>query len=490
MKLIFIIISFFPLFIYAQKKDSTKIVNPPVTTQGTVIISQKSIPYTTRTGYLQLIDEEKKVTANVFYTAYFKSDEKEISKRPITFCFNGGPGSSSLWLHIGMMGPKRIEMTDSGYATAPPYKMISNEYSWLDLTDMVFIDPVGTGFSHPINKDDASKFYGYKNDIKAAGEFIRQFCVKNNRWGSPKFIAGESYGTTRAAGLAHFLSEEYGMYLNGVILIAAALDFQTLRESYDNDLPHIANLPVFAASAFYHKRSNYDKSLTLQQFLKQAEDFAVNEYSVALLKGNTLSIDEKQRIAGRLSYFTSLPNEYILNNNLRIYSGRFRKELLISSGKVIGRFDSRMIIKDMDIENDYPAQDPSFVFIKGAFGTCINTYFINDLKFTEDLPYKIIGNVHPWLFESNKYLNVMNELANAMEINPFMKIWIANGYFDLATSYFGTQYSINHLNLPTELLNNISMTYYQAGHMMYLHKPSLIKIKTDAALYYKNTLQQ
>lgn len=469
--------------IAGDKKDTVSLYSAPTITNHSITIGNKIIEYTATTGYLELLDEQGKHKANVFYISYMKKDE--TPNRPITFCFNGGPGSSSLWLHIGALGPRRILMTDEGNATPPPYQMVDNEYTWLEKTDLVFIDPVGTGFSRPIDGEKADQFYGYEKDIKAVGEFIRLFVNKNNRWGSKKYLAGESYGTTRASGLSKYLQEEHGMYLNGVILISCALNFETLREFHGNDLPYICNLPVYAAVAQYHNLLKGTNGKSPEKAISEAETFAMNDYALALLQGDNLDLEKKYALAKQMSELIGISTDYIYESNLRIPTYRFRKALLQDDNMNIGRFDARLKILDDDPIRSYGVNDASFTQIKGAFGTCINNYVRNELKYQNDLPYKIIGSVRPWEYADGKYLDVTSDLKQAMTINPNLKIWVASGYYDLATSYFGTNYAISHMNLPEFLKQNITTTYYEAGHMMYLHKESLIKLKKDADNFFE-----
>jgi len=467
----------------AQSKDSVKTDNKTVVTKKTFTIAGKSMSFTVETGYLAWKDDKDEQKANVFYTSYIKDGETE-GKRALSFAFNGGPGSSSLWLHLGCLGPKRIIMDETGNAPAPPYELTNNESSWLDLTDIVFIDPVGTGFSRPVKGEKDAQFYGYKNDLESVGEFVRLFLNKQKRWGSPKYIIGESYGTTRAAGLSKYLIDEHGIYLNGIALLSCALDFETLREFEDNDLGYISYLPSITATSFYHKKLAPSLQKDLQTSLSKVESFIYSSYANALFKGSLISQNEKEKIADSLSFYTGLSKAYILKSNLRIPSWRYRKALLNDSLKSIGRFDSRLTMLETDANDDDCANDASFTKIRAAFSTSINYYLRSELKYSNDLPYTIIGNVSPWEYSNGKYLNVIPSLSEAMIQNPDMKVWIASGYYDLATPYFGTNHSLYQANIPTSLRKNISTTYYEAGHMMYLYKPCLEKLKKDAVQFY------
>ena len=467
----------------AQTKDSSKTDTKTVLTKKTFVIAGKSLSFTVETGYMAWKDDKNEQKANVFYTSYIKDGELE-GKRAISFAFNGGPGSSSLWLHLGCLGPKRIVMNELGNAPAPHYELTNNESSWLDMTDIVFIDPVGTGFSRPIKGEKEAQFYGYKNDIASVGEFVRLFLNKQKRWGSPKFVIGESYGTTRAAGLSNYLIDEHGIYLNGIVLLSCALNFETLRESEDNDMAFISYLPSITATSYYHKKLAPSLQKDLQSSLLKVESFIYNSYANALLKGSLLTKTEKDNIADSLSYYTGLSKAYILKSNIRIPSWRYRKTLMNDSAVSIGRFDSRLKMPETDANDDDCANDASFTKIRAAFSSSINYYLRSELSYNNDLPYTIIGSVSPWEYANGKYLNVIPELSQAMIQNPDMKVWIASGYYDLATPYFGTNQAINHANIPPSLRKNISTTYYEAGHMMYLYKPCLEKLKKDAILFY------
>lgn len=385
-----------------------------------------------------------------------------------------------------MLGPRKITFNDSGYASPPPYQLIENEYSWLDLTDLVFIDPVSTGYSRPVTGENKQQFHGYSNDIKSVGEFIRLYTTQNKRWNSPKYLIGESYGTTRASGLSNYLQNNYGYYLNGVMLLSMVLDFRTIRTSGENDLPYSMFFPTFTATALYHNKLAPELQEDFNQTIEKARDFTTNEYSIALFKGSLLSSDEKKQIAEKLSYYSGLPPETYLKNNLKITPENFRQYLLLEDSLTIGRFDSRYTMHNYNLTGSYPSRDASYVALKGPFSTCINYYYQNELNYNNDIVYQVLtGNVFPWKYPENSFLNVSGSLRAAMINNPHLKVWIMNGYLDLATPFFASEYTINQLNLEPKLKKNIKMTYYQAGHMMYVQKKSLVKLKQEAILFYK-----
>jgi len=473
---------------FAQDKGEWKDKNISVT-KHTVKTPTATINYTATAGYTEIKDEKDTLKANLFFVAYTKDGEPDPAKRPILFAFNGGPGSSSVWLHMGALGPKLVLMTEEGNTLAPPYQYADNPNTWLDKADLVFIDPMMTGYTRPVGKNSQSDFTGYENDLRFVGDFIRLYTTRYKRWASPKFIGGESYGTTRAAGLSGYLEDRHGLYVNGIILISAILDFGTVRADRGNDLPFALQLPTFAATSWYHKKldSRYN---SLPALLKEVEQFAMTDYNSALLKGDKLLAAEKTTVINKLHDYTGLSKDYLDETNLRLSVGRYNKELLRSQGKTVGRLDSRIIGQDYDRAGESFDYDPSYdIAIYGAYTAALNDYIRRDLKYENDLPYEILtGRVHPWVNSQGKYLNVAETLRSAMVRNPFLKVWICNGYYDMATPYYATDYVIHHMFLPANLQKNISFTYYEAGHMMYIHKPSLLQLKKDYDSFISNTL--
>lgn len=476
-----------------NKEKEGKRENPPpkiIETNQQIAIQGKIIKYKAQTGFLQLQDEYGKPKANIFFIAYTQEGIGDVTKRPITFCFNGGPGSASLWLHLGVIGPKRVLMTDKGEPLPPPYKYIDNEFSWLDKTDLVFIDPVNTGYSRAVEGEKPAQFLGYVEDIESVGEFIRLYCSKNARWASPKYLAGESYGTTRAVGLANYLQDRYNMYFNGLCLISAVLQFQTVRFDKGNDLPYILFLPTYAATAWYHKKLPADlQQKDLKSLLKEVENFALNEYATFLVKGDWATETEKKSVAEKLQRYTGLSAEFLANCFYRIEIGRFCKELLRKEGKTVGRLDSRMIGVDYDNAGERFEFDPSLnATISGPYATAINQYIRQELKFETHLAYEVLtSRVQPWNYNNvqNRYLNVAEELRSAMAKNPALKVWVCSGYYDFATPYFATDYTFNHAFLRPEQKKNIRTTYYEAGHMMYIHKESFLQMRKDLEKFFE-----
>jgi len=472
-----------------------------VVTHHKVKVDGRELSYTATTGTIVLreeaekkgehegVSEGEKPRASVFFVAYTLDGVSDPSKRPVTFSFNGGPGSSSVWLHLGALGPRRVEGEEAGHLTRPPYRLVENEHTLLAETDLVFIDPVSTGFSRPVTGEKAKEFHTFKKDIESVGDFIRLWCSRYRRWPSPKFLAGESYGTTRAAGLSEYLQERHGMYLNGLLLVSCVLDFQTLEFLPTNDLPSILYLPAYTATAWYHKRLEPELQKDLRRTLEQAETFAVGEYATALLMGSGLDAAARTAVAAKVARFTGLSQDYVERANLRPEIMHFCKELLRDQRRTVGRLDSRFIGVDRDATGGEIATDPSFGVVMGPYTATFNDYVRGDLGYESDLPYEILSfkTNESWRFNDheNRFVEVVEALRKAVTMNPYLKVFVANGYFDLATPYFATEHTFRHLGLPEELADNVSMAYYEAGHMMYVHQPSLAKLKKDLSAFVK-----
>ena len=470
-------------------------------TYHTVTIKGQPIHYQATAGTLTLANLRGKhePTAQMFYIAYRKLETPHVDgeepqfpdavSRPITFSFNGGPGSSSVWLHLGVFGPQRVHAADEfGNPGPPPYELVDNEYSLLDQSDFVFIDPVATGYSRAAEDKSPKDFHGVREDINSVAEFIRIYLGKADRWGSPKYVAGESYGTTRAAGLVEELQSTHGIAINGTILISAILNFETARFDVGNDLPYPLYLPSFAATARFHNTlsTKYQK-MEIGKFLAEVEEFASNEYTLALAKGDQLSQSDREKIARKLSDYTGVSREYALRTQLRINMPRFPKELLRDRGQTVGRLDSRFTAWDRDDAGESYEFDPSYAAIQSIYTESMNQYLRQDLGYQSDMRYEILTNVWPWSFRGvgdNQYLNVAENLRSAMHKMPYMHVFIANGYYDLATPYYATRYTIDHMFLRPELKENIEMHYYEAGHMMYAHLGMLAKLKDDLDAFY------
>jgi carboxypeptidase C (cathepsin A) len=457
-----------------------------VSTSHTIRIGDQTVAYTARAGTIVLRDDEGEPKASFFVVSYTK-DGADPAKRPVTFTFNGGPGSSSVWLHMGAFGPKRVVYKDDeGHTAAPPYRLTDNEGSILDVTDLVFIDPVTTGFSRAIPVSDAKKFHGFEADVESVGEIIRLWTTRHTRWASPKFLSGESYGTTRAAGLAGWLQDQ-GLYLNGIMLVSSILNFGTARFDTGNDLPYILFLPTYTATAWYHKRLPADlQGQPLERVVAEAEQFALGEYTTALMKGDSLSDVDRDSIARKLARYTGLTPAYVQQTNLRVGIQRFDKELLRSQRRTVGRLDSRFVGIDRDAAGEEPDEDPSYSAIYGEYTAVLNDWVRRFLKFETDLPYEILtGKVRPWSYGSyqNRYLDVSETLRAAMTQNPDLRVLVCNGYYDLATPFAATNYTFSRMQLDPSLRGNVTMTYYAGGHMMYIDRAAHRKLREDVVKF-------
>ena len=471
-----------------------------VSTRHATRINGKTLAYTATCGTWVMREEHdkdgehlgQKPTSAMFFTAYIKDGVKDPAKRPIMFCFNGGPGSASVWLHLGLIGPKRVALDRDGNAGLPPYQLIDNDFSMLSDADLVFIDPVGTGYSRMVEGEKTKEFHEYQRDLDSVGAFIRLFVSRNERWASPKFIAGESYGTTRACGLAGLLQEKYGMYINGLYLISVALDFQTIRFDHGNDMPPMLYLPTYAASAWTHQKLAADlQKKSLANLMKEVEAFAATEYAHALFQGDKLAPKAFDAMAEKVARYTGLSVAYVKSTKLRVHIHRFCKQLLRDEGKTVGRLDSRFTARDRDSAGEQFEFDPAHAVIGGAFATTLNDYVRRTLKFETDLDYRVLSGLYltwGWKDYANRYVSVGETLRKAMNMNPHLKVFVGNGYFDLATPHFASDYTMNHLSLDATIAKNISRHYYEAGHMMYIHAPSLTKMAADMRGFLRDAL--
>jgi carboxypeptidase C (cathepsin A) len=448
----------------------------------------KQIKYTANASETYLKNASDEPTAAIWSVAYTQDGMSDSTQRPVTFVFNGGPGSASVWLHMGMFGPEIVKIPseadkDDGVA---PYQTTQNDLGVLDLTDLVFIDPVGTGYSRVIGKGETKDYWGLMEDANSVAKFIRQWITENNRWNSPKYIAGESYGTVRAAAVANILENDgQNMALNGLILISQCLDYAGSTSMHDNITSYITYLPSMAATAWYHKKAG--QSMELESFVEASRDFTYNQYIPALYKGSLLSSFEKNEMAEKLSYFTGLSKSYILNSNLRVLMPRFQKELLREKGLAVGRLDGRFMGDEIDAYSDGPhLGDPADYQISSAYTAALNHYLSSSLKVKMDRPYltgnEEIGN--HWRFRpvsddqywEPSFLNVARKLGETQRRNPQMKVMVASGYFDLICPFFDAEYTFARNGIDR---SNVTMKYYESGHMMYTHEPDRLKLAND-----------
>lgn len=473
-----------------KKGDKDKKQPELTVTPHTAEIGGKPVAYTATAGTLPLSGEDEKHKANVFFVAYTVAAEPGRD-RPVTFCFNGGPGSSSVWLHMGMLGPKRVKLPAEPVVAPPPTEVIANPFSLLDVTDLVFIDPVSTGYSRPAEGEKKEQFHGFTEDIASVGRFIHLYTTKYGRWGSPKFLCGESYGTMRAAGLADHLSDRYNLELNGIVLVSTVLDFQTLSFGPTNDLPFILFLPGYATTAWFHKQLPEDfQAKSVEEVAKEAREFAFGDYATALLKAGDLPAEKRQEVIDRYSRLTGLSKGFVRRSNLRVPQERFSKQLLRGEEQSIGRFDSRYSGPERDAASTITSYDPSAAALFGPFTSAFYQYARKELGVTKDVPYEILtSKVHPWNFGefTNEYVQSAVPLADAMARNPHLKIFVANGYYDLATPFAASEYTFSRLQ-PAVRRQNVTLKYYEGGHMMYVHEPALQKLRDDLLEFYRGAV--
>jgi carboxypeptidase C (cathepsin A) len=462
------------------KKDETPAkMAESVTRESSVTIDGKKVPYKVTTGKLQLKGDDGKARASIFHISYERTDTKDPAARPVMFAFNGGPGSSAVWLHIGVLGPKILRLPGDGtQPPVPPVRLVENPLSILDTCDLVLIDPVSTGYSRAEKDVSPSEFHGLDEDIESVGDFIRRWVSEHERWSSPKYLLGESYGGIRAAGLADHLQSRYGMNLNGVVLLSTLLDFGTLQQSPGNDLTYLVYLPSLTGVAHFHKKIVGDRDA----LVKESNEFAFGDYAAALLKGHDLDPQVKATIAAKLARLTGIDAETWSDHDLRLDSTFFRSELLRKEGKVLGRFDGRVAWDTTNKAATMPEYDPSYSLAYGAFSTAMLDYLGRDLGYKEDQPYEILTDkVQPWNWShANKVVNLSGRLATAMRDNPHLRVLVMSGRTDLATPPAGVAYSVSHMtNLPENVRRQISTTFFDGGHMFYLNPPDLIKCRTD-----------
>ncbi len=467
----------------------------PFTEQKTVVRDQeiaikgKPLKYKSATGMMPLRSDAGEIEAQLFYVAY----TVEGPNRPLTICFNGGPGAGSLWLHLGAIGPQRAMMNDDGSLPPAPYKMSPNESTWLDKSDLVFVDPVGTGFSRARSADVGRKYFGVNGDIESVGTFIRHYLNQTKRWQSPLYVAGESYGTTRAAGLSQWLVD-HGIGLNGVMLISTIMNFQTVRFQRGNDVPYATHLPTYTAIAWYHKKLPADLQKDLRKAVEESRKFASGDYQFLLYKGDVLTPEERKRGIDQLARLTGLSREFLDHSELRIEIQRFTKELLRDRGLTVGRLDGRLTGQEGSATAETPSFDPSLTAIRPPYTAMMNQYAREQLGWEEDKEYFALGggitSAWDWGITQNGgqgFADTSGNLRAALERNPYMKVFIATGYYDLATPFHAVEYTVSHMGLPAALRKNLQWNEYEAGHMMYIHVPSLKKLKADIDAFYDSS---
>ncbi|MDQ2752278.1 MAG: carboxypeptidase [Bacteroidota bacterium] len=492
---VYIIHSFAQLPLFEMPDSLTQKAYKAVT-HHSIKIGGGIVSYTATAGTMILKNERDSAIAIFGYTAYTRDGYPDASKRPVTFAYNGGPGSSSMWLHMGALGPRRVVVNDPEPNGPPPYTVEDNANSIIDVTDLVMIDPVGTGLSHAINKSTNKDYWGVDEDIKSMSQFIKQYVTDNSRWNSPKYLLGESYGTFRSAGIADYLLENMGIAVNGVVLVSVVLDLRTLTFQDGDDISYMLHLPSYAAVAWYHNRIA-NKPANLESFVNEVRTYAMGDYAAALAKGSSLSDAEKGAVAAKLSSYTGLSKDYLLKGNIRINEPQFTEELLRDSSQVAGRLDARYKGINEDLLGEFAYTDPQSDQISPPYTAAFLSYYYDELKVNKSLNY------HTSAYSAEGFRwnwsrggrgsgdattpNTAVDLARAMSRNPSLKILVLNGYFDLATPFFATEYTFHHMGLEKRLQQNVTMKYYEAGHMMYI-KPSVIpEFKKDIAAFMSST---
>jgi carboxypeptidase C (cathepsin A) len=465
-----------------------KVDEKPVVTHHKITVGGKTLEYTATVAQMPLKDAAGETEAHIFYMAYTLDGVSDTSKRPVTFAFNGGPGSASIWVHMGAMGPKSAKLLDNGDMPPPPFQLIDNEHTWLDVTDLVFIDPVGTGYSRAKNAEVTRRLNGVQGDLQSVGEFIRLYITRNDRWLSPLFIAGESYGTFRAAGLAGTLLEN-GIAVNGIVLISTVIDFGLLRHSAINGIPDALQLPTIAADAWYHKRLAPELQQDLHATLKEVEGWAMSDYLAALNKGDDISPSERKAVVEKLARYTGLSPRYVDESELRIDDNRFRRELLRDKKLTIGRYDGRLTGPSPLDAGDQAEFDPSGSLVRPPFEAAFEHYISSELGYKTDMVYNVLVNLQ-WDWGSpNRYAETSRWLRDAFTKNPYLKVMNCAGYYDIATPYLSVEYNLNHAGLHPEMRKNITFQHYEAGHMMYIDRTSKAKLKRDFADFVNSALK-
>ena len=477
-----------------EKKDEKKEdADKPKERTGVATIAGAPVKYATLTGQLPIFKEDGSPRASVFYIYYavVDKDGKRLAAsnpggRPIMFCFNGGPGSAAVWLHFGGLGPKRVDLPPDGLTPATLAKIVDNPNSILDSTDLVFIDPVGTGISRAAKGEKPEQFFGVDEDINAIGEFIRLFTTREQRWESPKYLCGESYGVFRASGLVNYLQETHGMYFEGLVLLSGLVSFQTLRADFANDLPYILMLPTFTATAHYHKKLPPDLQSDYEKAMRESRAFANGDYALALLKGQTIAPAERQRIAAQLARFTGLSADLTDEADLRVGPSLFRERLLRAEGKILGRYDARVTSEDTDRLRTEPEFYPSFSNVIGPFSAATNAYIRGALGYESDLPYRVLTGLN-WNYTgfAGRYASTAARLSESMKTNPQLRLLVLVGKRDIAVPPDTMRYSLDHLDIPASLRKNIIWSEYDSGHMMYLLRSDAEKLRADLTSFVK-----
>lgn len=465
-------------------------------TQHSVRIGGATVKYTATAGWLIMEDREGKPIARFGYTAYTRDDVTDLARRPVMFAFNGGPGSSSIWLHMGILGPRRVAVADPGFAPPPPADVVDNEFSILDVADLVMIDPVGTGYSRPLGEAEAKRFWGVDKDIRSVAAFIKRYVSENGRWASPKYVLGESYGGIRSAGLAYHLQSAHGMALNGLVMVSPFLNMGSGIDGAGIDRPHVLYLSAFAATAWFHDVLE-DRPDSLADYVAEVERFAYEEYAPALLAGHTIDPERKREVAGQLAAYTGVSADYWLKADLRVSHQQFLQELQRDERVIAGRIDSRYAGPALNPLAETMDYDPFFPAIGPAFTAGFLHYMHQELAFGQDEEYAVSAFDIEWDWAhtppggssgwATPWADLRPDLATAIVQQPAMEVLVLQGYYDLATPVSATRHDIAHLDIPPEARERITVEYYEAGHMMYLHEASMAKFRRDLSGFVRRT---
>jgi carboxypeptidase C (cathepsin A) len=474
----------------------SRVNEPPVVTHHVARLPNGELRYTATTGMLPIRNDSSGVIeGGMFFVAYTRDGVADQAKRPLLVAFNGGPGSSSVWLHLGAFGPRRVRLLADGSAPPPPYQVEDNPQTLLDQTDIVFVDPVGTGYSRAARPEFGAKFWGLDEDIAAMSEFIRLYLTRYQRWSSPLFIGGESYGTTRATGLSGYLADR-GITLNGIILLSTVMDFAASSMSRGNSAGFVNFLPSYAATGWYHHRLAPElQAKTVEQLMAEVKQWAVTQYGPALVMGDRLPAEQRAAIASQLARYTGLSEQFITDNDLQVTLGRFNHELLRDQRRVVGRLDSRFTTYDLDPGSENVQLDPSEATIRNSFTPAWNDYVRRELKYRDDDVYYILGGgisggISRWHYPQNNYADVSPSIERAFTKNPYLRLYVAMGYYDMATPYFAVEYTLGQLRVAPEVRSNITTDYFAAGHMMYIDDASAAKLRAGIRKFIDGAIGQ
>ncbi|MDE3181772.1 MAG: peptidase S10 [Acidobacteriota bacterium] len=480
----------------AEAKKQEEKEEKPVVTHHEITVHGRTLNYTATAALMPIRDPQGNLQAHMFYIAYTLDGESSPSTRPLTFCFNGGPGSSAVWLQLGAIGPRRVVLEADGHMPPPPFHLEDNQDTWLGQTDLVFIDPVGTGFSRAVKPEYTKNFWNVQGDIASVAQFIQLYLTRYERWGSPLFLAGESYGTTRAAGLSGYLMD-HGIALNGIVLVSTVLNFQTLAPSTGNELPYALFLPTYSASAWYHKKLSAElEGEPLSKLMPEVVHWVSSVYAPALAQGDQLGAAGRDAVISQMSKYTGLPESYLKHANLRVTGSEFRKELLLDQNRVLGRYDTRLLGIDEPGLSAHARVDPSYSAVNPPFTEMFNNYVRSELNYKTDAPYRILSFAVNRAWSWNQphaafgYPNVAPSLRSALTQNPYLRVMVAEGYYDLATPFYEVEFSLDHLQLDPEYQSHVIQRHYESGHMIYINTPARDKLRQDVRTFMQNALSE